>query len=178
MNPLKQERQRRHLTIDQVAEQSGISRIAVIRNEQGCYVDPSPSLCQFYFDDNTDDDGLTEIFQQYHNFQKEQRLKSYGQLLPSWLHSVALTPETQPRLINPITEWRTISQLSKAKVSTLYCIHPDIFPRLELRPHLVPHEFPKQFMQALLDAGYSEIELVVLQSHYQVWRKSKQQANV
>lgn len=166
MNPLKQERVSRNLTIDQVASQSGISRIAVIRNEQGCYVDPSPTLCNFYGYDGT---FLTTLLQAYRNFQQHQRTLNFGQLSETYLKTATLV-ESFPTS-NPITQWREVSNLSKAKVSTLFCIHPDILPRLELRSHLVPHEFPKQFMQALIESGYEEIQLVVLQSKYQVWRK-------
>jgi transcriptional regulator with XRE-family HTH domain len=175
VNPLKKIRLENRLTIDAVALRSEISRSAIIRNEQACYEQPSPNLLAHYverYDLTTRD--VNDLLYEYREFQRLTRQANYGRLSEGWLtdltknyagFATAGPPE------NPCTTWRETSNLSKIKISTLYCIHPVITSRIEKQPFLVSNDLPKQYLDALLEAGYSRAGINSLNSLFKSHRK-------
>lgn len=167
--PFKKLRESLGLTIDQLAEEAGISRLAIIRNEQACYTSPSPTLLGFFLP--LIDFDADSFFFDYREFQKNTRRLNFGRLSLDVLKALVSNSDSSPPLIsNPVAIWRTSSGLSKAKVSTLYCIHPDVVSRIECRPHLIPVGFPSQFTDALIQSGYDPEQLSQLESLFGRYR--------
>lgn len=184
-SPLKDLRLSLSLTIDDVIERSGISRSAIMWNEAGCYSNPSPRLLDFYEIDVVTDRAFLD---RYHEFQFHTRRSNFGVLRPEILASLIRTP-TSPNLtspnpinvagsvnytlpVNPVMAWRVQSELSKARISKAFCIHPDIVSRIECRPHLMPVALPEQFLRALLMAGYRKTDLESLNGLFRAYRNS------
>lgn len=171
MNPLKQLRLSERLTLEDLSLLAGVSRLLIIRNEQGCYRSPSPKLLNCLIVTDSFDfhyNSSADLIDLYESFQTETRKFNFGKLtIP---HVFTINSDFN---FNPVTQWRESSGLSKSQISTLFCIHPAVVSRIENQPHLVPHSLPKEFTDALLDAGYSKNLLDLLNESFAAYRSSR-----
>jgi transcriptional regulator with XRE-family HTH domain len=177
-NPLRYLRKRLGFTQEGLADAADVSRIFVVRAEQGVYEEPSATLIDamrfhhkkyqpaFDWEFSTD----VAITRQYEQFQLHTRRKHYGQLLANF-DFLAFSPSLHPFLI-----WREASEVNAAiSISKYYCVHPAIIHKFEKQTHLM-HSVPEVLRRALLDAGYTESFLDELEWAYtkhRRWKASK-----
>lgn len=147
INPFKRLRLSESWSQEQVSESVPCNKNLVIRTEQGCYANPPPVLLDWFLDKFPV--GDRSLLAEYHLFQTVTRAKNYG-LLPDDLNVLYRSNAFK----NPITTLRGSRNLSKAQISIGLCIHPVIIHKMEKQPHLCKN-LPKQFVDALVDAGYS-----------------------
>lgn len=163
VNPLKVIREYLQMSMDDLAECAGVNHNNVVRNEQGCYSNPSPKLLDFLLA-NSDYDRAT-LLEEYRAFQSFTRRSNFGVLSETFLRDVA----TQPDWLNPCRVWRENAGLSKARFGKLFCIHPAIVSRLENEPYLIG-SLPGQYKEAMLDSGYPLWELLQLEKKYLLFK--------
>jgi hypothetical protein len=140
-NPVKSYRQQMGYSINELSEQSGISRSVIIRAEQGCYA---------------------AIPYRLHSYlvSREKRHLSYGKLprrLPAFYAG-----------IHPFIHWRDQVNLRRIEVAKYFCVHLSTLARFE--NNIAQQTVPDQLIEALLDSGYS-IELIEdLKTRYTLYR--------
>lgn len=154
VNPLKQLRLSKNWSLDQVADSAELSRLLIIRSEQGCYKNIPPKLLDFYQD--VVDFDLVELNLSYVNFQVLTRQSNYGLLPVGFLR---IWPEK-----NPFTALRKVGKVSMAQVYKGFCVHPTILHKLENQPNLCA-TIPSDLLKALTTAGYPVSWL----AHYVNW---------
>lgn len=174
-NPLRDLRTKLGFTQDGLANEADVSRIFVVRAEQGVYEEPSVTLLdamrQYHtrYHDVFDFDfpPKTQINRDYELFQLHTRRVHYGRLLPDF-DFLAFNPSLHPFLI-----WREASEVRAAiAVSKFYCVHPAIIHKFEKQTHLM-HGVPDALLKALTDSGYEESFLKELEWAYTKHRKWK-----
>ncbi len=139
------------------AYQVGISRIALLRFEQGTI--PSPSL---KFQKHLPQSLPWEAFvEDYYAYQTAKRIANYGILDPATLFHVT----TQ----HPMKEWLENSRADTiTTVCVALCIHLPIMDRFVRGPH--PTVPPDNVLDALEEAGYSKSLISDFLTAYITWR--------
>lgn len=152
------------MTLDQVRVETNLSRQTIIRAEQGCYADPPPRLLNYWLRRYPDEDrGMVII--QYRRFQRDIRQHHYGALIEIAFNSLWSTDFPGPVGKHPFIWWREYTGLNKAQVAKFFCVHPAVISRFENQPHLVK-SLPEQLVSALLEAGYKQSTLDLIQAWY------------
>lgn len=151
INPIKRLREESNLTQLDFAYHYEMTRISLIRYEQGCFPLPSEKF------------GLSASeVEEYLEFQKETRSNNYGVLDPNFSDFV---PEE-----HPLKTWRfnSAGEPTLTKVCVSLCLHIPTMHRFELGYSLVP---PQGFFDALAQAGYSNKILTSFMLSYSEFRE-------
>ena len=173
-NPIVEFRLANSLSQEALARMAGITRLAVMRTEQGIFSRIPPALISALLSKvmvTQEGDALTsdeEINLAYHKFQREVRRANYG----------ALT-ETLPeeiRGVSPLIHWRLKSGLaSQMGLCRKFCIHPASVAQFESG---LQKKLPDQVLEALLEAGYDEDTLQKLQARQLTYIEARMKKKV
>lgn len=141
---------------ERFAKRIGISRIALLRLEQGTLPDPSLKLIPYL------PDGLPweSFVEDYHAYQVSKRQANYGILNPDFEFTSSC---------HPFEEWldaSTADNLTQCCVAL--CLHLPIMYRWVNGPH--PALPPDGLLDALADAGYSQQLISDLVLSYAEWK--------
>lgn len=154
-NPLKELRGAAGLTMERVCRGTQVSKQYLIKQEQGCYNEPSEVLLDFYSGYSELD--VNEVKQRYYAFQRSVRKANYGRLIEPWKFIVDY---------HPFINWYTLSGIpSASSVCRIFCLHPSVMHRFFNRSNLI-NEVPSQLTAALLESGYKPETLQALQDAF------------
>lgn len=174
-NPFKLIRIHAGLSQQNLANKVGISKHAVLRSEQGMYVEPLPSLLNYMC--NNFPVGRLTLIQQYERFQVYTRETS-GRLLGdmeseldtwhTYLHSspTALSPYQ----LHPLVWLRTIRGYNPTSLAKAICVNQTVVNYFE-KNSINQRTIPEQLTHALKDCGYEDDELASLADAYSVYRE-------
>lgn len=141
----------------------GISRMALLRFEQGCIPDPSPKFIPFL------PDGLPwEAFvEDYHAYQVSKRQHNYGVLDTEY----EFTSESFP--LHPLQSWINASKSTNlTQVCVALCLHLPVMHKFLMGPNH-PALPPEMFLTALADAGYDAKLITDFMLTYSEWKGRK-----
>jgi transcriptional regulator with XRE-family HTH domain len=181
MNPVKRERKRLGLTIEDMCARGGFSKTFIIKSEQGAYDKPSERLLAFFRGRSSRFDSA-DFIRKYRDWQALHRKENYGLLTPGFplKEYLARLPKGQlpddrfpvgpvGTTVNepyphPFEFWRmsstkapNLNQISKA-----FCIHQGLLFKFEHQSHLV-NSVPEPIFRALIEAGYERSTLSSLE---------------
>jgi DNA-binding XRE family transcriptional regulator len=152
---------RGQLTQEQFAHRLGMSRIALLRFEQGLIPDPSLKLKNFL----PPTMPWESFVEDYHAYQESKRKSNYG----------ILTDEPVDYSIDehPFITWREASNgnLTHTQVCTALCLHLPVMHRFVNGPH--PQLVPDLLLDALVDAGYPPEVVSDFVLAYSHWRSRR-----
>lgn len=168
------------LSHQDVADQTHLSRLYVIRAEQGVYPLPSHRLVNWAISmvSNGDEDY---ILAQYRNYQRRCRQENG----PATNHPLLTENPDLFRMLlrkgsslhsskeHPFRLWLRDGRysLSVMQACKAYCISPTLLQRFVAEPYRV-HTVPVPVLDALSEAGYSQDILTGLEEAYKAYRKS------
>jgi hypothetical protein len=135
-----------------------MSRMALLRFEQGCIPDPSPKFMPFL------PDGLPwEAFvEDYHAYQVSKRQSNYGILDPDY--------EFESGPIHPLQAWINSSKATNlTQVCVALCLHLPILHKFVMGPNH-PAIPPEILLDALKDSGYEPRLITDFMLSYAEWR--------
>lgn len=158
-NPLKRERLLRSLTLEALALKTGVSRMTIIRTEQGLYNVPSDRLLTFLSPDSAV--RRTGLQAEYQVWRKGRREASYG-VLPDAGGFNAIEA-------HPFVAWRESAALNQNQVAKAFCIHRATLYKFESQPHLL-NDVPEDILEALIQSGYSTVTLQALRSAFSSYK--------
>lgn len=175
MNPLKALRESIGLSQENFASATGVSRMFIVRAEQGVYSEPPFVLAEYLLraapvgslDLPTHD--YIAFCHIYFAWQKAQRLSNYGRLLEPYDFPDPTNYEPPFGLApHPFIIWREDSGMdSQISVAKFFCVHPAVVSKFEKANILaVPHDL----RAALLEAGYSTETLDSLDKAYYAYK--------
>jgi hypothetical protein len=158
-NPFRRIREAKGLTQQFIAVRAKVGHYFVLRTEQGLYPNPPPSVMRVYIRElNCDEE---EIINEYHDFQLWVR-KTNGR---SPLGDVPTLNELNAAM-HPMKYWRARQNISVVGVCKAFCVAQPVLSHFESKPRL-QQSVPKQFLDALRDAGYTSYELELLEASYE-----------
>lgn len=165
INPIREFRQVKGLSVSALASMAGVTPLAVHRAEQGVFVRVPPSLVSPIIDSQlvtesghalVDEDSLNDA---YREFQRKTRRENYGCLNQS-------LPEFKAG-VSPLVHWRMLSGVeSQMGLCSLLCVHPSPVRQVERGEQ---RKLPSQLVEALSESGYDDLaihELAVRQERY------------
>lgn len=156
-NPLKDLRQECNFTLEEVADRASVSKLFLIRAEQGCFSSCPERLVEFY--GRYVDLDYLETASKYLEFQSVTRVGNYGRLIEPWEF-----PKEIPD--HPFIHWRQCSGLkAQISISKLFCIHPAVVFKFENKPRTI-NSVPQQLQDALLESGYERVTINLLSTAY------------
>lgn len=182
LNPLKVERKRLGLTIDSLCYRASVSKSLVIKNEQGTYPEPSPTILAYFTNEDPDFDSA-ECRASYRAWQRDKREQSYGLLNPhfdlrAYLRGLPVGDDigksqngTEP-YPHPFEWWRlrTVLQPNLNKISKGFCLQQALLFKFEQQAYLV-NSVPEPITHALIEAGYDRRVLMDLEVAYSEWKQ-------
>lgn len=165
-NPLKAVRLTAGLSQQSVADLTHLSRLMIVRVEQGFYPEPPSALIEFL--SNCSGVRPHILREDYHEWQVDRRQLSYGLLMEP-----PPTPPLSPVglvLKHPFKHWRELSPTSPnlTHVCKLFCLHQGLMYKFENSPHLVD-SLPQPLVSALLESGYDPQTIKNLDRWYQMY---------
>lgn len=170
-NPIKELRLTLGLPQEVMAERMGMTRMALLRYEQGFHSTLSPKVITFFKENDENFTTIDELIIRYINFQRSSRLSNYGLLDPNIDFSVY---HTGNELTHPLLYWMenskekpNLTQLSKG-----FCLHHPTMHRFITKPYIAI-EIPKCLEDGLKEAGYSISCRTAFHEAYSKWRSFK-----
>lgn len=148
-NPLKTTRRLYGLTQTEVAELAGIGKNAVMRYEQGLYVEPSMKIINVLAAYGTPQSDLVEDYKDWRDYHQKSA-RRYINPLPNL--------EVKPNE-HPFTTWRkTVTRRAVGKESAMsFCILLAVHNAVVLNYEKAGHKhIPNLLWNALANAGVSE----------------------
>lgn len=146
-NPIREIRDRQHLTLEEFAGECGIHHQALFLNERGVYPHVLPAIIQRMRGLGVDTEQLQ---QDYMVWQREERAANgakYG--LPRLILNAPIPGQ-------PVALFRKQLGLSKMKFAKCFGIHPAELSKLESG---TKHSLSEQFCTAMTEAGLSDTVL-------------------
>lgn len=136
---LKELREELHLTQQELADQAGVSRHAILRLEQLCYPTPLPNVINTLSDIlGTSEATLTQRYLDDVNLNRALSGEQYFYDHPYMIAvAEALTKQPNHKVVHPFEQWRTAitdySGLASSRIhfSQLTSIHPATLARYE-----------------------------------------------
>jgi len=144
-NPLKLTRTNLNLTLQNLADISGLGYQTVLRTEQGLYKEISPRLLLILRHRGVDTKTLV---QQYGEWRKEKRKNAGGKLIHYHL-IIQVIPSKHPFQV-----WLELSGLSEIGFCKEFCVNRPIVHKFLKQPYLCG-SVPTEIIEALSEAGYS-----------------------
>lgn len=163
VNPFRALRERQGLSQYEFARRCRISKHAVLRLEQGMYAQALPAVLE-YATSVTDKSNLT-YEKEYHDFQIATR-ESNSRLLGDLLLELTACPVGN----HPFTYLRENRGLNQTEVAKRLCIAQNTVFYFEKRA-VHQHTVPKQLIEALWDADYTEQETYALEEAFIRYRE-------
>jgi len=161
-SPLRRLRETCNLTIDRVAQDTGLSKQFIIKSEQCVYSEPSDTLIRFY-ESKLEDNVIDDVYTDYYKFQREVRKFNYGQLIEPW---VFIGYDE-----HPFRNWRVCSGVgSLSGLCRIFCVHPAVMTKFESTPWQLK-AVPEQLVKALLESGYRPTTIQALEEAYYEYRR-------
>lgn len=172
-NPFKTAREELRLSHKDVAEKTGLTKLFIIRQEQGVYPNPSDRLIEFY---RTDEFNRELYRMEYKKFQTRCRLHNGPTekpvLYPVSPFAIRWAYNTSNELIHPMKMWMNWNgkELSGMEVCKAYCYSPPSLQRFLADTHRVK-TMPPNLIDVLLEAGYTTKLVFTVDELYREWRK-------
>lgn len=174
-NPFKLIRVHAGLSQQALANKVGISKHAVLRSEQGMYVEPLPSLLNYLCKHFPV--GRIEVIQQYERFQVHTREAS-GRLLgdmeselDKWYTYLRSSPTTlNTYQLHPLVWLRTIRGYNPTSLAKAICVNQTVVNYFE-KNSINQRTVPEQLTHALKDCGYNDDELASFTDCYRTYRE-------
>lgn len=174
-NPFKLIRVHAGLSQQNLANKVGISKHAVLRSEQGMYVEPLPSLLNYMC--NNFPVGRLSIIQQYERFQvyvREQSGRLLGDIdkeLDNWHHHLHNSPSPLSAYqLHPLVWLRIIRGYNPTSLAKAICVNQTVVNYFE-KNSINQRTVPEQLSHALKDCGYDDDELAGFADAYNVYRE-------
>jgi len=152
-NIFKVLRKERGLTQEQLAKKCRVTRLAIIRNEQGLFTSPLPAVAHFF-------NGGRQVEEAYRHYQFSKRREA------DVTNAVkrAVTLDRISKLpAQPFLLWRNeiLGPISQMKFCQMLCLHPATVANYERNNQRF---MPMQIKLALLDAGLTGSRLENLET--------------
>jgi hypothetical protein len=157
-----------------MADRVGMSRMALLRYEQGFHKTLSLKLISFFKENDENFTTVDALVVKYINFQRSCRVHSYGLLDPNYDFSVYLSGDNVRSEMHPLLRWMQVSQKKPnlTQLSKGFCLHHPTMHRFITRPSLVA-DVPTCFDDALMEAGYDITCRLSFYEAYVKWRAAK-----
>lgn len=161
-NPCRAFRLSKNLTVAQLADYLDVSPNAVVRTEQGFYLDPPDGYPQ-------------ELVDQYHRWQSYQRFLHYRMF--GRIDQLVFKAEQHP-LDVLLDQWYYPDgtpvghRLNPTEVSKLLCINQSVLNYWQNRV-AQQQSPPRQFLDALKENGYGSTDLSLISAAYSQYRLFK-----
>lgn len=157
-NPFKRIREARGLSQQFIAVRAKIGGYFVLRNEQAIFLNPAPSILRVYVRElNCDEDELIEGYKAYQLWVR----KTNGRRVLGSVPTIAELPAN----VHPFRYWKANANINTTGVSKALCVAQPVLSHFENKPRL-QQTVPKQFLDALKDAGYTSSELELFEAAY------------
>ena len=187
-NALRTIRRRAGLSHADVADKTGLSRLYIIRAEQGVYPEPSDRLVHWavhtaaLYELDIDGKGIRDEYRSYQRRCRQENGPGIHLKSPSGIGTVSYNYPllTENRHLfkmhqnkeHPFRLWLFDGKyhLSVMQVCKAFCISPSILQRFVAQPYLV-HTVPKPVREALEEAGYTVELLNDLEEAYKRYRQ-------
>lgn len=168
VNPFTTLRKRLDLSHQRLAEHMQISKLSLIRLEQGIYPDPLPTALWFWVNQQGENElHLTDSYYEFQNLTRQHYFKLFGDSLSI---DVALN-------IHPLSQLRRkgdgqYGDLSAMQVSKFLCVAQSTLQHFEQKWR-IQKSTPKTLAHALNCAGYSAQEVNEFGEQYEDWRSCR-----
>lgn len=164
------------LSLQGLAIQTGLSKNALVRAEQGTYANPLPSLVEYWVSRLTSQVTELTIVESYEDYQYAQRkrfLHYFGPNLQAGYDPLDdLHPFRQLRHSRPSHVDFLPLPVGLTEVSQDLCLPVDTL-RFWEKKFRSQQSIPKQVITALLMSGYTQYEVGQFCRDYELWRSSK-----
>lgn len=160
-NPFKELRESHDLTVELMAKKMGISKQALIRLEQGCYVEPLPTAlnyCASAFP--VTEYQLTVDYEAYQKLKRQSAHRYFGPIV---------TKLSGAHVIHPMRVLR--GTINPTQVAKDLCIPPSTLTYFE-RNVIQQKSVPKVILNVLHEIGYKDHEIETLIMAYDCFRTS------
>jgi transcriptional regulator with XRE-family HTH domain len=162
VNPFRALRQEHNLTLDALGRLARVSKQALIRLEQGTFVEPLPAVLDYW----TKYHGYSELIllDEYEGFRKDVRKSNWRMFGPALeqLYSDARDVEK-----HPFTFLR--GELSITELAKRLCIPQSTLQHFEAK-WITQQSVPKELISALYDIGYVPNQVDRFCRGYILWR--------
>ncbi len=164
-NPFKAARNELNLTMMELAKQSGVSKQAIVRLEQGTFVKPLDAVAQYFTDQGYSYLSLRDAYEEFQHLTRQSNHLMFGNIvavLSGW-----------PENTHPFRYIR--EPYGPTAVAKALCISQASIEHFENR---VAHQtiVPQALQDVLNEIGYNRSEIAVLNDcykHYRVIRLSR-----
>lgn len=157
-NIFKELREAQHLSHQALANKCYVSKLALIRLEQGCFSDPLPSVIDYYVNRGESELRLRDAYIEFQQATRRRYYLLFGESLDFDL-SLPQHPLRQLRKgINP-------TDLSKR-----LCLPQATIEHFE-KKWKTQQSVPKQLCAALSELGYRQHDIEGFKRNYKAWRE-------
>ena len=166
-SPFKEMRQDKHpgTTITELSRIIGISKQALIRNEQCTYTEPLPVALIYWAAQGYDKWWIREEYTEFQAAMRKENIRMFGDLLPLLpYYSKTLTEVPAHPFSNILGDGSTTS------LSKTLCL-PQATLDYFLRNPIVQKSIPKCLIDVLQEIGYTNKELEVFNTRYDQYRE-------
>lgn len=169
INIFRQLRLSNDLSLQGLAIQTGLSKDALVRAEQGTYSNPLPTLTGFWVRRGVNELVITDG---YELFQYKMRLRNF--------HYFGVNLDDLYDLTLPVHPFRQLRKnrdpfpVGLVALSQALCIPIDTLRYWE-KKYRTQKTVPKQVVQVLSQIGYTQHEIQQFCRSYEVWRSDKAQ---
>lgn len=167
INPFTELRQDLDLSHQRLAEHIHVSKISLIRLEQGIYPDPLPSVLHYFVSQGHSELALTDSYYDFQALTRKHYFKLFGD-------DLSIDPENPT---HPLAQLRragdgSYRDLSVMQVSKYICVAQSTLQYFESRWR-VQKSVPKSFAIALQANGYTSSEINTFCDAYLLWRTNR-----
>lgn len=172
-NPFKVLRTMAKLSREELASRVHVDYMVIKRSEEGLYTNPSPILMDYWVSYGED---YLQIQDQYYQFIDKQRERHHLYFGPN-LHvesvkSGATHPFRYLRQNRPSIVTEQPLPVGITETSKALCVPLDSLQHFEKKWRRCA-SVPKALKAALLDVGYSELEIAKFENQYLEWRSNQ-----
>jgi DNA-binding XRE family transcriptional regulator len=162
LNPFKELREAHSITLELMAKKIGITKQALIRLEQGTYVDPLPAAAQYCSSAfPVTEFELINQYAQYQTAKRNMHTRYFGDLIPK----LELT------LVSDIHPMRALrGSVNPTQVAKDLCIPQATLTYFE-RNVVQQKSVPKVVLNVLYEIGYTDKEITAFMEAYATYRK-------
>lgn len=167
INPFKAARQELKLTMYELSKLTGVSKQAIIRLEQGTFVEPLEAVAQYFSDQGFAFLGMRDEYYDFQTKMRERHHRMFGDIPKS------KDPYLE-NMVHPFRELRGI--FGPTYVAKALCISQASIEHFENRP---AHQtiVPQAIQDVLNQIGYSREEIEDLNWNYRLYRRFKLNGN-
>lgn len=161
LNPFRDLRESHNITLELMAKKAGISKQALIRLEQGCYVDPLPTALNYYasaFPITEYQLGLD--YAAYQEFKRALATRYFGDFISKL--------DADANVTHPMRVLR--GSRNPTQVAKDLCIPPATLTYFE-RNVVQQKSVPKVIVNVLKEIGYYDSEIITFCTAYRYYRE-------